>query len=200
MRIGEEDQGVIGLHQTGIPDEYQPGLNVRFMRIDEKGIINYLVSAYYSAAGLSPTPSGSSRTSRSGVEGRRRASIPVASVAEMLVTTSRESHLVELVDPSGAPLDSTTVAQTHAAPGLLHRAFSVLLMDSVGRVLLQQRAATKTRFANAWTNTCCGHPAPGVAPIPAAVARLRAEMASKLQHCTSEEPSSTMPMILQAAA
>ena len=92
------------------------------------------------------------------------------------MNTSRESHLVELVDPSGAPLDSTTVAQAHTAPGLLHRAFSVLLTDSVGRVLLQRRAATKTRFANAWTNTCCGHPAPGVAPIPAAVARLRAEL------------------------
>ncbi len=114
--------------------------------------------------------SGSSRRSRSG------ASTPVASVAKMLANTSRESHLVELVDPSGAPLDSTTVAQAHTAPGLLHRAFSVLLMDSVGRVLLQQRAATKTGFANAWANTCCGHPAPGVAPIPAAVARLRAEL------------------------
>jgi isopentenyl-diphosphate delta-isomerase len=94
----------------------------------------------------------------------------------MLVNTSRESHLVELVDPSGAPLGSATVAQAHTAPGLLHRAFSVLLMDSIGRVLLQQRAATKTRFANAWANTCCGHPAPGVASIPAAVARLRAEL------------------------
>jgi isopentenyl-diphosphate delta-isomerase len=94
----------------------------------------------------------------------------------MLVNTSRESHLVELVDPSGAPLGSTTVAQAHMAPGLLHRAFSVLLTDPAGRVLLQQRAATKTCFANAWANTCCGHPAPGVAPIPAAVARLRAEL------------------------
>ncbi|MGH8605613.1 MAG: isopentenyl-diphosphate Delta-isomerase [Gammaproteobacteria bacterium] len=56
------------------------------------------------------------------------------------------------------------------------RAFSVLLTDPVGQVLLQQRAASKTGFANAWANTCCGHPAPGIAPIPAAVARLRAEL------------------------
>jgi Phage capsid-like protein/Cyclic nucleotide-binding domain len=54
LRIGEEKQGVVGLHQTGIPDEYQPSLNVRFKSIDEKGIINYLVSAYYSAAVLVP--------------------------------------------------------------------------------------------------------------------------------------------------
>ena len=53
MRLGQEDQGVIGLHQTGIPDEYQPSLNVRFMGIDEKAVINYL-GAYYSAAVLVP--------------------------------------------------------------------------------------------------------------------------------------------------
>jgi CRP-like cAMP-binding protein len=54
MRLGAEDQGVIGLHQTGIPDEYQPSLNVRFMGIDEKAVINYLVTAYYSCAVLVP--------------------------------------------------------------------------------------------------------------------------------------------------
>ncbi|MFF7990237.1 family 2B encapsulin nanocompartment shell protein [Kitasatospora xanthocidica] len=58
MRIGEDNQGVIGLHQTGIPDEYQPSLSVRFMGIDEKAIISYLVSAYYSAAILVPDAVG----------------------------------------------------------------------------------------------------------------------------------------------
>jgi hypothetical protein len=54
MRAGEENRGVVGLHQTGIPDEYQPGLSVRFMGIDEQAIISYLVSAYYSAAVMVP--------------------------------------------------------------------------------------------------------------------------------------------------
>jgi CRP-like cAMP-binding protein len=58
MRTGEEDRGVVGLHQTGIPDEYQPGLSVRFMGIDEQAIISYLVSAYYSAAILVPDALG----------------------------------------------------------------------------------------------------------------------------------------------
>jgi CRP-like cAMP-binding protein len=58
MRTGVDDEGVIGLHQTGIPDEVQPGLNVRFMNINEKGIISYLVSAYYSAAVLVPDALG----------------------------------------------------------------------------------------------------------------------------------------------
>ena len=58
LRTGEENQGVIGLHQTGIPDEYQPGLSVRFMGINEKAVISYLVSAYYSAAVLVPDALG----------------------------------------------------------------------------------------------------------------------------------------------
>ena len=39
LRTGEADQGVVGLYQTGIPEEYQPGLNVRFMGIDGTAII-----------------------------------------------------------------------------------------------------------------------------------------------------------------
>lgn len=58
MRTGEEDQGVIGLHQIGIPDEVEPSLNVRFMGIDEQAIINYLVSVYFSAAVLVPDALG----------------------------------------------------------------------------------------------------------------------------------------------
>lgn len=54
MRTGEAHRGVVGLHQTGIPDEYEPALSVRFMGISEKAIISYLVSAYYSAAVLVP--------------------------------------------------------------------------------------------------------------------------------------------------
>jgi hypothetical protein len=58
MRTGEESQGVVGLHQTGIPDEYQPSLSVRFMGMNEKAVISYLVSAYYSAAILVPDAIG----------------------------------------------------------------------------------------------------------------------------------------------
>jgi hypothetical protein len=34
MRVGEQKQGVVGLHQTGLPGEQMPGLSVRFMGID----------------------------------------------------------------------------------------------------------------------------------------------------------------------
>ena len=58
MRTGESDQGVVGLHQTGIPDEYSPSLSVRFMGINEQAIMQYLVTAYYSAAVLVPDALG----------------------------------------------------------------------------------------------------------------------------------------------
>ncbi|WP_371630998.1 family 2B encapsulin nanocompartment shell protein [Streptomyces sp. NBC_00341] len=58
MRTGEENQGAVGLHQTGLPDEYEPGLSVRFMGLDEKAITSYLVTTYYSAAILVPDAVG----------------------------------------------------------------------------------------------------------------------------------------------
>ncbi|MFF7313191.1 family 2B encapsulin nanocompartment shell protein [Streptomyces sp. NPDC008137] len=58
MRTGEADQGVIGLRASGIPDEIEPSLSVRFMGINEQAIIKYLVTAYYSAAVLVPDALG----------------------------------------------------------------------------------------------------------------------------------------------
>ncbi|WP_267246030.1 family 2B encapsulin nanocompartment shell protein [Streptomyces sp. PR69] len=58
MRTGESEQGVVGLQQSGIPDEIEPSLSVRFMGIDEQAIISYLVTAYYSAAVLVPDALG----------------------------------------------------------------------------------------------------------------------------------------------
>jgi isopentenyl-diphosphate delta-isomerase len=88
----------------------------------------------------------------------------------------KESELVELVGADGSAAGSCTVAEAHAAPGRLHRAFSVLLLDDLGRVLLQQRAPVKTRFALRWANACCGHPAPGQSVPDAAARRLVEEI------------------------
>ena len=48
--------------------------------------------------------------------------------------------------------------------GILHRAFSVFLFNSEGKMLLQQRAADKITFPEVWTNTCCSHPLHGYEP------------------------------------
>ncbi|MGB3442734.1 MAG: family 2B encapsulin nanocompartment shell protein [Actinophytocola sp.] len=57
-RTGVEDQGVIGLNTVNIDDEVAPGMNVRFMGIDDKAIMSYLVSVYFSAAVLVPDALG----------------------------------------------------------------------------------------------------------------------------------------------
>ncbi len=56
------------------------------------------------------------------------------------------------------------VFDTENNRGKLHRAFSVFLFDEKGRLLLQQRAASKITFPNVWTNTCCSHPLYGFEP------------------------------------
>ena len=52
LRVGEEDQGVVGLHQTGIPGEIMPSLSARLMATDSMGVASYLLSLYSSCAVL----------------------------------------------------------------------------------------------------------------------------------------------------
>jgi isopentenyl-diphosphate delta-isomerase len=60
--------------------------------------------------------------------------------------------------------------------GKLHRAFSLLIFNSRGDLLLQKRAETKYHSGNLWSNTCCGHPRPGESIETAAHRRLKEEM------------------------
>src|ERR1700740_2044344 len=100
----------------------------------------------------------------------------MTSSAPASAAVNREQLLVELVDRAGRAFGTSTVREAHTAPGRLHRAFSVLLYDPAGRMLLQQRAAVKTRFALRWSNACCGHPAPGEDLAAAATTRLAEEL------------------------
>ena len=47
---------------------------------------------------------------------------------------------------------------SHHGDGKYHRAFSVMLFDSSGRLLLQRRASHKITFPDVWANSCCSHP------------------------------------------
>lgn len=60
--------------------------------------------------------------------------------------------------------------------GLLHRAFSVMIYDQAGRLLIQKRAAHKYHSANLWANSCCGHPYPNENSKVAAERRLNEEL------------------------
>ncbi|HXY33804.1 MAG TPA: Crp/Fnr family transcriptional regulator, partial [Planctomycetaceae bacterium] len=52
LRIGEADQGVVGLHQVGIPGEIKPSLSARLMGLDSLGVASYLLTLYFSCAVL----------------------------------------------------------------------------------------------------------------------------------------------------
>ena len=80
------------------------------------------------------------------------------------------------MDSDGRAVGACPVTEAHSPPGRLHRAFSVMLFDADGRLLMQRRALTKSRFAGRWTNTCCSHPAPGEDVTVAALRRLHEEM------------------------
>ena len=84
--------------------------------------------------------------------------------------------IVELVDASGLAIGTLGKREAHQPPGRLHRAFSVFLVDAAGGVVLQQRARSKYHSPGLWSNTCCGHPAPGEDPRLAACRRVAEEL------------------------
>jgi len=59
---------------------------------------------------------------------------------------------------------------------VLHRAFSVFVMNDKGETMLQQRAAHKYHSPLLWTNTCCSHQRVGETNIMAGKRRLQEEM------------------------
>ena len=80
-----------------------------------------------------------------------------------------------LIDETDRAVGRARKLDVHRA-GLLHRAFSIFLVDAVGRVLLQRRSRTKYHSAGLWANSCCGHPRPGERTISAAKRRLGEEL------------------------
>jgi isopentenyl-diphosphate delta-isomerase len=63
-----------------------------------------------------------------------------------------------LVDKEDNILGKDTKVNCHLGEGKLHRAFSVLLFNSSGKLLIQKRASEKITFPSIWANSCCSHP------------------------------------------
>jgi isopentenyl-diphosphate delta-isomerase len=80
-----------------------------------------------------------------------------------------------LVDAGNRARGSAGKWDVHAA-GMLHRAFSIFLVDPAGRILLQQRSRRKYHSGGLWANTCCGHPRPVERTAAAARRRLGEEL------------------------
>ena len=63
-----------------------------------------------------------------------------------------------LVDDADRELGYLSKAECHRGRGVLHRAFSLLIFNDAGELLLQQRSAAKRLWPLYWSNSCCSHP------------------------------------------
>lgn len=66
--------------------------------------------------------------------------------------------------------------------GVLHRAFSLILFNSTGRMLIQKRSVMKYHSASLWSNACCSHPRPGENICHAVVRRCKEELGIQIKN------------------
>ena len=82
---------------------------------------------------------------------------------------------VVLVDRNDNPMGLMPKLEAHEK-GILHRAFSVFILNQKGQLMLQRRALDKYHSPGLWTNTCCSHPRENESNIEAGLRRLKEEM------------------------
>lgn len=87
---------------------------------------------------------------------------------------------VILVDEKDNVVGTMEKMEAHQK-GVLHRAFSILIFNSKGELLLQKRSTKKYHSGGLWTNACCSHPTPEETMRNATRKRLKHEMGIELQ-------------------
>ncbi len=87
-----------------------------------------------------------------------------------------DSDTLILVDAADRDVGQLSKARCHEGRGVLHRAFSLLIFNAAGELLIQQRAATKRLWPLYWSNSCCSHPRSGESLEAATQRRLREEL------------------------
>ena len=81
-----------------------------------------------------------------------------------------------LVDDADCEVGHLGRAECHTGRGVLHRAFSLLIFNEAGELLLQQRAGSKRLWPLYWSNSCCSHPRRSESMETAIHRRLREEL------------------------
>jgi isopentenyl-diphosphate Delta-isomerase len=96
--------------------------------------------------------------------------------------TDANKELIVYVNESGKPTGETAPKLTaHNAETRLHLAFSCYIFDEMGRILVTRRALSKKVWPGVWTNSFCGHPAPGEEMIDAINRRGMFELGLKVK-------------------
>jgi len=85
-------------------------------------------------------------------------------------------ELVVLVDEEDREVGVMLKSKVHTQRTPLHRGFSVFVFNGAHEVLVQQRAKSKRTWPGVWSNSCCGHPAPGESYVAAVRRRVRYEL------------------------
>lgn len=85
------------------------------------------------------------------------------------------SETVILVDENDNQIGTEEKITAHRE-GKLHRAFTIMVFNSKGEMLLTRRAKTKYHWGGFWTNACDGHPRPGESVEEAGLRRLKEEL------------------------
>ena len=100
------------------------------------------------------------------------------------VLDSPAEERVVLVDARDRAVGTAGKLAAHRE-GRLHRAFSVVVLNTRGEMLLQRRALSKYHSGGLWSNACCGHPRPDEDVVAAGQRRLWEEMqlSCSLQQC-----------------
>lgn len=102
----------------------------------------------------------------------------------MSAATGATEARVELVDADGRATGTAPVTEAHLAPAARHRAFSVVLHDGAGRMLLQIRSSAKQRWPGYLANSCCGHPASEATLLDDARTRVHEELGITVESLT----------------
>jgi isopentenyl-diphosphate delta-isomerase len=77
---------------------------------------------------------------------------------EAATVLAHDSDTLILVDETDQDVGYLSKALCHAGQGVLHRAFSLLIFNDRGELLIQQRSASKRLWPLYWSNSCCSHP------------------------------------------
>lgn len=92
----------------------------------------------------------------------------------------RPVESVVLLDADHQEIGTAPKAEVHTRTTPLHLAFSCHVFAEDGRVLVTRRSLAKTAWPGVWTNSVCGHPAPGEAGVDAVRRRARFELGMEL--------------------